>query len=192
MLQRLLDEVKYEQKHDPAAAQPDEDISGDDDGDRGQGGQAAREVMVDKPLTPSTTKSPPSTDLDPSLSLPSAPTTLPSSPATTDANDSDLAARFALLALPSAPPGSAPKTQIKPKSSQQYSDDEIDSWCIICSDDATLQCAGCDGDLYCTNCWLEGHRGEDAGLEERRHKATQFVKGKKKKQKEGRRLVGAQ
>ena len=46
---------------------------------------------------------------------------------------------------------------------------EIDSWCIICCSDASVQCFGCDKDLYCWGCWREGHMGESAGMEERTH-----------------------
>jgi hypothetical protein len=59
--------------------------------------------------------------------------------------------------------------------------DPTEEWCIICYDDATVQCVGCDGDLYCTKCWKEGHTGPDAGLEERRHKALTYNKSTKKK-----------
>ncbi|KAI4281495.1 MAG: hypothetical protein L6R35_005641 [Caloplaca aegaea] len=70
--------------------------------------------------------------------------------------------------LPSAPTSatSAPKLT---KSRQTYTDAEIDSWCIICCDDALVRCTGCAGDLYCWNCWKEGHVGEGAALEERSH-----------------------
>jgi len=59
--------------------------------------------------------------------------------------------------------------------------DPTEDWCIICYDDATVQCLGCDGDLYCTKCWKEGHTGPDVGLEERRHKALAYNKSTKKK-----------
>ncbi|KAI1618523.1 hypothetical protein EDD37DRAFT_269922 [Exophiala viscosa] len=118
-----------------------------------------------------------------SLDLPSTPSKLPDpvqpQAKPEPADDDDLASRFAGFALPSVPTTmkstSTSKSSTKP--SPGYTDEDIDSWCIICNDDATLRCIGCDGDLYCANCWMEGHRGEDAGLEERTHKAVQFVKG---------------
>ena len=72
------------------------------------------------------------------------------------------------LILPSAPtnvPG-AVQSRRKPGAA---TDEEIDTWCIICCANATVRCFGCDKDLYCWGCWREGHTGEDAGLEERRH-----------------------
>jgi len=77
-------------------------------------------------------------------------------------------------------------------------DSDIDSWCCeckpllvllcpwlykllmpgICNKDADLVCLGCDNDLYCTECWKEGHEFE-------KHKARKFVWGQKK------RLAGA-
>ena len=47
----------------------------------------------------------------------------------------------------------------------------------ICNKDAELVCAGCDDDLYCTECWREGHEFE-------KHRVKKFVWGEKK-------LVGA-
>ncbi|RMZ66659.1 zinc finger FYVE domain containing [Pyrenophora seminiperda CCB06] len=125
-----------------------------------------------------------------SLTLPSAPKSLPEDDFDrTQALEDDFTARLAALSaphtdslgLPSAP-SFAPRR--KPPFStnlQNKVDEEIDTWCIICQDDATLKCLGCDDDLYCQNCWMEGHRGEAAGLEERGHKAVLYSKKKKQK-----------
>lgn len=128
-----------------------------------------------------------------SLSLPSAPTTLKEptdSLDETQAFEDAFTARLAALAgpktdslgLPSAPSFAPAAKPPKVQSSyQQKLDEEIDTWCIICQDDASLKCIGCDGDLYCRNCWMEGHKGESAGFEERSHRAVEFVKGGDKK-----------
>lgn len=111
--------------------------------------------------------------------------------------DDDLASRFASLGLPSVPktiktaPNKPPATKVT-QPTKDFTDEEIDSWCIICNEDATLRCIGCDGDLYCTSCWLDGHKGADAGYEERTHKAIQFNKGGgMKKQPARRTMLGA-
>ncbi|KAF2013294.1 hypothetical protein BU24DRAFT_234405 [Aaosphaeria arxii CBS 175.79] len=119
------------------------------------------------------------------LTLPSAPTTtLPRDSLTqTQSLEDALTARFASLSpsphsndltLPSAPSFSPAKKP--PKVTAKFTDEEIESWCVICNDDATLKCLGCDGDLYCRNCWMEGHRSEGAGYEERRHRAVVYSK----------------
>ncbi|WVQ76630.1 hypothetical protein IAR50_006303 [Cryptococcus sp. DSM 104548] len=51
-------------------------------------------------------------------------------------------------------------------------DDDTDTWCCICSKDAMLQCIGCDNDLYCEECWRDGH-GVAEG-QERGHKVKRF------------------
>ncbi|KAG9230170.1 hypothetical protein BJ875DRAFT_165467 [Amylocarpus encephaloides] len=129
------------------------------------------------------------------ISLPSSPSALPE-PTTTDTTrdrksvdfENDIASRMTALSslgLPSTPTTikdyldlpSAPTSKpgaVVPK--DLFPPEEIDSWCIICQDDATVKCMGCDGDLYCANCWKEGHMGPDVGYEEKTHKWTKYRK----------------
>lgn len=99
------------------------------------------------------------------FSLPSAPSTLPSPPPLTTKKsidfESDISARLAALkglsstdalGLPSAPkfkPSDKPLKGVIKKPT--YTDEDIDTWCVICQDDATVKCLGCEGDLYCAN-----------------------------------------
>jgi len=82
-----------------------------------------------------------------------------------------------LPTVPKAEPGAKPKphfTVAKPE------DDETDTWCCICNDDAEYKCSGCENDIYCASCLYESHTGPDAGYEERRHKWTKYTKPKKR------------
>ena len=81
------------------------------------------------------------------------------------------------LELPS-PPKAAPSAIRKnlKKKAAGPSDEEIESWCIICCADAAVQCFGCDKDLYCWGCWREGHTGDSAGLEEKTHVWERWTK----------------
>lgn len=126
------------------------------------------------------------------LGLPSTPSTLPTPKHSKEdaEGDADLEARFSKLGLsttglnlpstPTSKPSSATKpvvtAKLKPKTNlPTYTDEDIDSWCCICNEDGTLRCLGCDGDLYCQECWVEGHgTGPD---QERGHKAVIFNKG---------------
>lgn len=155
---KLLDEVNLERANEPAAQEETRVSKKDDDGDT-------------------------------ELSLPSAPSKLPE-PAAMEPRrnsmdfESDITARMAALrglgatnelGLPSAPtfkPADKPVKGVMKK----FTDEEIESWCIICNDDATVKCMGCGGDLYCATCWKEGHMGPDVGWEERKHKWTKFKK----------------
>ncbi|KAF4592155.1 zinc finger, FYVE domain containing protein [Ophiocordyceps camponoti-floridani] len=141
----------------------------------------------DAETTPRVDAKPPQSDPH----LPSLPSTLPSPPLHSAPQPSqDLANRLAALRLPSetpTPPSlpSVPSTQ--PSSSAApaprrltsrygYTDDDVDSWCTVCLEDATLRCLGCDDDPYCHGCWLEMHRGPAAPFDHASHKAVQFTR----------------
>ncbi|KAJ4862998.1 hypothetical protein T069G_03952 [Trichoderma breve] len=129
------------------------------------------------------------------LALPSLPSNLadlPNFAPQRPANMNDITARMAALKAPSTEdsfslpsvPSSKPSAGDKPvkrlTSKTDYTDDDIDGWCTVCLNDATLQCIGCDGDPYCTRCWREMHIGPAAAFDDRSHKAVQFTKAKKK------------
>lgn len=124
--------------------------------------------------------------------LPSAPLTIPQGQHAEPPSyeDSELEARFSKLTmdLPSTP-STAPSSNAKATAAKgagglkkaqaksslpSYSNEDIDSWCCICNEDAEVRCLGCDGDLYCDECWREGH-GNGAS-QERGHRAVQYTK----------------
>ncbi len=55
-----------------------------------------------------------------------------------------------------------------------YTDEDQKTWCIVCLEDATIRCIGCDDDVYCARCWREMHRGPSAGYDERGHEWVKF------------------
>ena len=156
ILAKLMDEVELERKNEPEKSEaleedPEEDVE--------------RELSE--------------------LSLPSPPAKLPDLDLEPDKDTEDFASSIASrmaalrapddLGLPSAP--TFKPISLDPEGpARKYTDEEIETWCAICQDDATIRCLGCDGDLYCAKCWREGHVGPDAGLEERRHKWLKYRK----------------
>lgn len=85
-----------------------------------------------------------------------------------------------LPSVPDSPPTSKPKVTAKVKRSPikpnlpTYTNEEIDTWCCICNEDGEVRCLDCDYDIYCQDCWNEGH-GNGPG-QERGHRALQFVR----------------
>ncbi|KAF5627478.1 zinc finger FYVE domain protein [Fusarium sp. NRRL 52700] len=139
------------------------------------------------------------------IALPDVPSDLadiPSSKRAGSADIYDITARLAALrapspdqdslALPSVPtskPSGQPVNRLTSRTN--YTDDDVESWCTVCLEDATVRCPGCDDDVYCTRCWYEMHRGPQAGFDERSHKAVQFTKDKKEKEKKKKVALGA-
>ncbi|PNP44653.1 hypothetical protein TGAMA5MH_03460 [Trichoderma gamsii] len=89
---------------------------------------------------------------------------------------------FSLPSVPSSKPSAGDKPVKRLTSKTDYTDDDIDSWCTVCLNDATLRCLGCDDDPYCTRCWREMHIGPAAAFDDRSHKAVQFTRARKKDQ----------
>ncbi|KAI9898887.1 hypothetical protein N3K66_005348 [Trichothecium roseum] len=97
--------------------------------------------------------------------------------------------------VPTSKPANAPR---RLETTTAYDDDDVDSWCTVCLEDATLRCTGCVdertgcGEPYCARCWREMHVGPSAGYEERGHKAVVFNKKEgKKKEKKKKVAIGA-
>ncbi|TQV96475.1 hypothetical protein V2A60_003127 [Cordyceps javanica] len=96
------------------------------------------------------------------------------------------------LSLPSVPtsrPSAKPVSRLQSRT--KYTDDDVDSWCTVCLEDATLRCLGCDGDVYCARCWREMHVGPAAAFDDRSHRAVQFTRDGKKKEAPRRVALGA-
>ena len=158
-LQRVLDELALE----------------DEKGQDTAGDCTPKESIPQTPPPQSREQSSkPQARMDP-LDLPSTPDILPlaksSSPPRESRDDSE---PLQLPSVPTTTPSRAPK---KTESRlPTFTDKEIETWCVICNDDATVRCIGCDGDLYCAKCWREGHVGPDVGFEEKLHRWIKFAR----------------
>lgn len=160
---RVLAELDLEEKY-----RNDNPESEDEDGASDHAAASDATTPV-KPAPTAPPSDPYGRNDSPSLELPTAPTAPPDDFDRATAVDNHLTARMAALSLPSAP-SFAPSDKPIKVTKAQFTDEQIDSWCIICYADATVKCLGCDGELYCRGCWREGHVGPDAGFEERGHR----------------------
>ncbi|KLU88591.1 hypothetical protein MAPG_07577 [Magnaporthiopsis poae ATCC 64411] len=82
------------------------------------------------------------------------------------------------LGLPSVPsykPGDVDKTT-RLTTRTGYTDDDVKNWCILCLEDATCRCEGCDDDVYCERCWWGMHVGPSADYDARGHRRWKFTK----------------
>ncbi|KAK0747867.1 hypothetical protein B0T21DRAFT_355297 [Apiosordaria backusii] len=127
------------------------------------------------------------------LELPSVPSTLTDDPApdpTIDILSSRLAAlrgigpvdSFGLPAAPTFSPEDRPTPARKPPPlggrEEKYTDEDVKTWCVVCLDDGTIKCIGCDSDLYCDRCWREMHVGPRVGYDERGHQWVRHISKK--------------
>lgn len=172
-VQRILAELDYDRKHGITNEDNDEDTNGTEN-ERSQPSQP--------PKAASQSNSSP-------FDLPSTPSKAPQPTAPPSYEDSELASRFSKLelSLPSTPTSAPASAKAKAKAADAlskskaakpkaptFTDDDIESWCCICNEDGEVRCLGCEGDVYCQNCWKEGH-GNGPG-QEMGHRAVQFVR----------------
>lgn len=194
VLDRTMDELKLEGHSDPTEPDRALESPGSDQPETGPTDRTFSLPTV--PQTPTEDSPPPDLPTTPNttteLTLPTVPTNLqdpvPSTNAPADPFESSIAARLAALkgpghkpistdafGLPSAPtfhPEDRPVTGVAKKPG--YSDEDMKTWCIVCLEDATVRCAGCDGDVYCARCWKDMHVGPAAGYDERGHRWEKF------------------
>ncbi len=127
------------------------------------------------------------------FSLPTVPSQLVDpvlGPTQEDNFENDISARMAslrglgsldALGLPSAPTfrpeeHNPSSPSVKGLRSNKYTDEDQKTWCVVCLEDATIRCVGCDNDAYCGRCWKEMHVGPSAGYDERGHQWVKFTR----------------
>lgn len=204
VLSRALDELKLDVPAGPTEQAsgppiPDAETSRDrarkaeDDNSSNDG---IPEDVHDRGSTPASLPKTPEDDDEAGLKLPTVPTKLvdpapaPAPTSTGDPFEDSIASRLAALkgtppvqtdafGLPSAPtfqPENRPVPGVVRKAG--YTDEDQKTWCIVCLEDGTVRCLGCDGDVYCARCWKEMHVGPSAGYDERGHSWEKFDRGR--------------
>ena len=193
MLAGVEDEEKSEPKDEDVKKLLDDlskSIPKDDDSDNSNG------VAMGKKVDDVIAQYKDEAELDedePPLDLPSVPD---EGEAPSAASLDDITARMAALKannadLPSVPDGAPSGKSVKRlTSTTKYTDDDVESWCTVCLEDATLRCLGCE-DVYCARCWHEMHVGPAAAFDDKTHKAVQFTRDGGKEEKKKKVALGA-
>lgn len=200
VISRAMDELKLEGPTGSTGEGPDVGLEVDNVAAKGESGECdggaalpavPRDHHDDRNRTPRSIPRTPEGEDETGLTLPTVPTGLvdPAPPTTTSTGDSfesSIASRLAALkgtpavqtdafGLPSVPtfqPGDRPVPSVTKKLG--YTDEDQKTWCIVCLEDSTVRCLGCDGDVYCARCWREMHVGPSAGYDERGHRWEKF------------------
>jgi len=81
---------------------------------------------------------------------------------------------FGLPVAPTFSPRDHQGSRKKKEKGAGYTDEDQKTWCIVCLDDATIRCVGCDDDVFCARCWKDMHMGPSAGYDERGHRWVRF------------------
>ena len=99
---------------------------------------------------------------------------LPAVPTDQPLKDNAMQRHLDLPSTPQTPPRNSPSTTTRrtPDARPRYTDADVDTWCCICNEDGEVRCLGCDGDIYCRECWRQGH-GDGPG-QEKGHRAVQY------------------
>lgn len=181
MIARAFAQVRAERQNSAATSQ-----EGGEDGPTEEEilAQALDEAKLERSPSPKD----PSGDHDelPGIAFPSLPNHAPQESDIDDGVDEETRKKLNRLLGLSSPIKQGPTLPSAPKSLpsiRKYDlpgydstrDEAADTWCCICNRDASLQCLGCDDDLYCEECWKEGH-GEGDG-QEKGHRVKTFAWG---------------
>ena len=83
------------------------------------------------------------------------------------------------VGLPSAPSfrpedRAAPSLPGAPSSLGGSTVRDEEAWCVVCLEDGTMRCAGCEGDVFCARCWRDMHVGPSAWQDARSHPWTKL------------------
>ncbi|KAM3460585.1 hypothetical protein NHJ6243_005756 [Beauveria neobassiana] len=194
VVERYQDEAEMEEEEEEETQRKRQESEDDDDDDFQDPHDEAAAHNADLPSVPSDLQDPlPSSsarseskpgldDITARLAALRAPSHNTDGGGDDDDDDDDDASPDS-LSLPSVPT-SRPSVQSVSRLQTRtgYTDDDADSWCTVCLEDATLQCLGCDDDVYCARCWHEMHVGPAAAFDDRSHRAVQFARDRKKKE----------